>query len=93
MEVMSDLPHRAREEDPAERPPLDPVWAASLKRLALANEKVHRERLKAFTIESSLREFEELNREVHELFEGGDAPRTHPVGLIKYYRAREKDSP
>jgi hypothetical protein len=85
---MSDETSRKGDERSTESGALDSSWAERLKRLAKANAAAHRARLRALTVESALREFEQLCREVHALYdvEQDEAPRTHPVGLIKLYR-------
>ncbi|MBN1417640.1 MAG: hypothetical protein JXP34_02630 [Planctomycetes bacterium] len=65
-----------------------PRWAERFQRLAAANEAARTARLRALTLESALREFEDLCGELHAAFDEPAFVRTHPVGLIKYMRDR-----
>lgn len=69
----------------------DALWSERWERLGAANEAARRERLRAFTLEAAIREFEDLCREVHAAFDKPPVARphlarSHPVGLIKYTR-------
>ncbi|MBI2899228.1 MAG: hypothetical protein HYY17_03525 [Planctomycetes bacterium] len=65
---------------------VDAKWVESLKRLAAANARAHRERLRALTLEEGLRRFEEHCLTLHAGFPSAPAHRTHPVGLVKYWK-------
>lgn len=64
----------------------DALWAERWKRLGAANEAARRERLRAYTLEGAIQEFEDLCREVHAAFDKPRVARSHPVGLVKYTR-------
>ncbi len=64
----------------------DARWTERWKSLGAANDAARRERLRAFTLEGAIREFEDLCREVHATFDRTPLPRSHPVGLVKYTR-------
>lgn len=68
----------------------DAVWSERWERLGAANEAARRERLKSFTLEGAIREFEDLCREVHATFEKPPVARSHPVGLVKYTRGEHR---
>ncbi len=67
---------------------MDVTWAGRWKRLGEANARAHGERLRRWTMEESIREFEELCREVHRQFDDPGSPKEHPVGLVKYWKPR-----
>lgn len=54
-------------------------------RLAAVLKSIRMQQLRRMTVEESLRAFEELNRRETVVVEEG--PRSHPVGLIKYWKA------
>ena len=72
------------------RAPADPLWSERWQRLASASEAARRRRLRALTLEESIREFEALCREVHDAFGASPLPRSHPVGLIKYVKSTSR---
>ena len=65
---------------------MDSRWIAGLARLAKANARAHRERLRQLTREDAIREFEALCEEVHGEFPDVPARRDHPVGLVKLWK-------
>jgi hypothetical protein len=70
---------------------LETGWVKRLERLSTANETARRRRLASLTLESALREFEELCREVQDQYRGDFEHRPHPVGLV-YYIMSAKDA-
>ncbi len=64
---------------------MDEQWIRSLERLAAANAREHRERLRRFTKEESIREFEALCEELEREYPDVLPNRDHYVGLIKYW--------
>jgi hypothetical protein len=81
-----------REQIPRHTGEMDALWSERWKRLAAANEAARRQRLRAFTIERAIREFETLCREVHAAFDSRPIPRSHPVGLVRYVRGKRPSS-
>ena len=71
----------------------DAIWSERWKRLGAANEVARRRRLRALTLEGAIREFEDLCREIHAVFEKPAERRSHPVGLIKYTRGKHARHP
>lgn len=67
---------------------MDQAWIDGLKRLGEANERARRERLRSMTLEESLARFEELCASVHREFDHVPLRKTHPVGLIKFWKNR-----
>jgi len=65
---------------------MDEKWVEGLKRLAAANARANRERLQGMTLRESLERFEEHCRCMHRQFDVTDVHRTHPVGLIRYWK-------
>lgn len=65
---------------------VDQAWIRSLERLAAANDRAERERLAALTVEESVSRFEELCLEIHAEFDYVPPVKSHPVGLIKYWK-------
>lgn len=63
-------------------------WAAALSRFGQANERARRERLVRDTQAESIARFEELCRSVHAQFNDPPAHKTHPVGLVKFWKQR-----
>ena len=57
--------------------------------MAAANREAERRRLRALTLESALRQFEQLVRELDEAFGVLPRPRTHSVALIRWIRNRK----
>jgi hypothetical protein len=56
-------------------------------RLGAANAKANLEHLRALTIESALRKFEQLVRDAEKAFPEPRPRKTHPVGLGKIWKS------
>ena len=66
---------------------MDEKWVEYLKRHGERAGEIDRDRLRRLSMEESIRRFEDLCRVVHAEFGIVPGKRSHPVGLIKYWKS------